>query len=79
MNVAQQRAAMFIVVRLQTLVICNIYGLGRDPKLFPKPDVFRPERWLRSDGSSSESVHPFAWLPFGFGPRMCAGELPLPS
>ena len=32
--------------------------------------TFAPERWLRG----SRNVHPFASLPFGFGPRMCVGK-----
>ena len=32
--------------------------------------TFAPERWLHG----SKSMHPFASLPFGFGPRMCLGK-----
>ena len=31
---------------------------------------FNPERWFRG----SRKIHPFAKIPFGFGPRMCLGK-----
>lgn len=46
--------------------------MGRDPELFPDPNSFKPERWSRSSEESADR-NPFAWLPFGYGPRMCVG------
>jgi cytochrome P450 len=37
------------------------------PELFPQPEAFRPERW------ESISPSPYAYLPYGAGPRMCLG------
>ena len=37
------------------------------PHLYPEPEAFRPERWL------SISPSPYAYFPFGAGPRMCIG------
>nr|CAD7581564.1 unnamed protein product [Timema californicum] len=31
---------------------------------------FKPERWLVSD----QDIHPFAAIPFGYGPRSCLGR-----
>ncbi|XP_026478439.1 cytochrome P450 12b1, mitochondrial-like [Ctenocephalides felis] len=44
---------------------------------FPDSDKYLPERWLRTDPGSvppAKSAHKFAYMPFGFGPRMCVGR-----
>lgn len=44
-------------------------------KYFKKPNEFIPERFLKSQHCPElKSQHPFAFLPFGFGPRMCIGR-----
>ena len=49
--------------------------MGHDPNLFEDPDDFKPERWFRDKNKQKEKViHPFSFLPFGFGTRMCIGE-----
>ncbi len=48
------------------------YTTSKNDKIFEEPSLFKPERWLRKDGSQQ---HPFSLLPFGFGPRQCYGEL----
>lgn len=49
----------------------NAYSLHRDPKLWPDPDAFCPERFL--DKAQNASRDQTAFLPFGLGPRMCIG------
>ena len=46
----------------------------RDPKQFPDPEVFLPERWLRGCPQQNKA-HPLASASFGHGPRMCVGRL----
>jgi len=45
----------------------------RNPKQFPEPEKFLPERWLRGC-PAHHSAHPFATLIFSHGPRMCIGR-----
>jgi cytochrome P450 len=43
-------------------------------KYCPEADKFIPERWLKNEPQYSKRPHPFASLPFGYGPRMCIGR-----
>ncbi|KAF5271172.1 hypothetical protein FQR65_LT17687 [Abscondita terminalis] len=50
------------------LIQFSIVGLHYDPKYFPNPEKFDPERF--SDENKNNIV-PFSYLPFGSGPRSC--------
>ena len=41
--------------------------------IFKHPMEFRPERWIRNH-PLREDIHPFTFLPFGHGARMCVGK-----
>nr|QUF59386.1 cytochrome p450 CYP3049C1 [Brachionus angularis] len=43
---------------------------GRNPKYFPNPDEFRPERFLKEDTDISN----YTYFPFSVGPRNCIGK-----
>ncbi|XP_052400608.1 cholesterol side-chain cleavage enzyme, mitochondrial-like [Carassius gibelio] len=51
-----------------TLVQLGLYAMGRDHRIFPHPEQYRPSRWVRSHS------HYFRGLSFGFGPRQCLGR-----
>jgi cytochrome P450 len=50
------------------IVIVSQYVSHRDPRYFPDPERFDPERWFR------EAPPKFAYFPFGGGNRLCIGE-----
>jgi cytochrome P450 len=52
-------------------VLLSAYVTHRDPRFFPEPLRFDPQRWTREEG---EAPHEFAYFPFGGGPRRCIGE-----
>lgn len=52
-------------------VILTIYGIHHDPKYYPNPDKFNPDRF--SD-ENKHNILPGTYLPFGVGPRNCIGK-----
>ncbi|XP_058498464.1 cytochrome P450 3A40-like [Solea solea] len=53
-----------------TIIMVPIYVLHRDPALWPEPEVFKPERFSKEN---KDNIDPYAFLPFGSGPRNCIG------
>ncbi|KAJ9577525.1 hypothetical protein L9F63_005898 [Diploptera punctata] len=59
-----------LVVDKGMQIMLPILGLQRDPKHFPDPDKFDPERFSEEEKNKR---HPFSYIPFGEGPRLCIG------
>ncbi len=54
-----------------SLVMVYQWVLHRDPRFFDAPESFDPGRWT---DEFERELHPYAYLPFGGGPRRCIGE-----
>ncbi|XP_012536197.2 probable cytochrome P450 6a14 [Monomorium pharaonis] len=53
-----------------TFITIPLLGLHRDPSIYPNPDRFDPERF---NADKIRERHPYAYMPFGEGPRNCIG------
>ncbi|XP_052861038.1 cytochrome P450 6g1-like [Anopheles cruzii] len=52
-------------------VLIPIYAIHRDPKYFPNPHQFDPERFAKEN---LHQIQPCTYMPFGVGPRTCLGS-----
>ncbi|XP_035741324.1 uncharacterized protein LOC118450049 [Vespa mandarinia] len=53
-----------------TPVYISSMGLHYDPRYFPEPHVYNPERFNKEN---KQNIIPYTYLPFGEGPHMCIG------
>jgi cytochrome P450 len=58
-------------VKRGNTVLMSQWVNHRDPKYFPDPEAFRPERWERG---LAKRLPKFAYYPFGGGQRLCVGN-----
>ena len=58
-------------VPARSIILMSQYVMHHNPKYFPNPDQFVPERWTPE---AREARPKFSYFPFGGGPRLCIGE-----
>ncbi|GFS49394.1 cytochrome P450 3A11 [Nephila pilipes] len=59
-----------IVIPRGMTINIPVYCMHRDPKYFPRPETFDPDRFMAEERAKRD---PYTYLPFGAGPRNCIG------
>jgi cytochrome P450 len=54
-----------------SFIFVSQYLIQRDPRFFPDPERFLPERWTPAAMAQRPR---YSYFPFGGGPRQCIGE-----
>jgi cytochrome P450 len=59
------------VIPAKSILLMSPWVVHRDPRWFPEPERFHPDRWRPEE---AEKLPKFAFFPFGGGARVCIGE-----
>ena len=62
------------VIPEQTQLFLHTYSIHRDARYFHTPDAFLPERWLSKGDVPAGKHNTTAFIPFSYGPTICAGK-----
>ncbi len=52
-------------------IYASVYGVHRNPRLWPNPEVFNPERFSEEN---KKHIPDYAYIPFGVGKHTCIGR-----
>lgn len=68
---ANNKSTEDYIIRKGEGVTIPTWTIHRDPKFFPNPTKFDPERFSEEN---KRDIQPFSYMPFGLGPRNCIGS-----
>ncbi|KAJ7650960.1 cytochrome P450 [Roridomyces roridus] len=57
-----------------TTCLANLWAMLHDPKRYPEPFEFNPDRFVDSAANHAKSINPVPEFEFGFGRRQCPGR-----
>ncbi|GFS00976.1 cytochrome P450 [Elysia marginata] len=60
-----------VTIPAGSTIYLAIMAIHRDPKHYPDPDRFDPDRFSEKEKAKR---NPLAFAPFGYGPRLCIGS-----
>nr|GMD64253.1 cytochrome P450 82C4-like [Ipomoea batatas] len=56
-----------------TQLFVNVWKLHRDPRIWPEPEKFSPERFLTTPENVDPAARQYGYIPFSYGRRSCPG------
>ncbi|KAG6461806.1 hypothetical protein O3G_MSEX012872 [Manduca sexta] len=67
---ANRKCKKDFIIRKGESVAISVYSIHHDPKYFPEPYKFDPDRFSEEN---KHNIKPMTYMPFGVGPRNCIG------